>query len=474
MFQRKKWTSQEQWVLRLLLDGETNLMESLRRQLEPPFFCRVYRHVPRGKACSDATQHTYRFDIVFNEALLGEFSVGDGVNFQINDLRIRDHRVEGEIQIAAEIREGVITEIRAASTKAISWPKYLRADDWWFVLDTDKGPWRSKRRQSLKHLGRIVQQEKGSQALLDLPVATPLDPREDGDRQDGQEDEQPDLEASGEQAARQVAQSIASDPQAGRFDQLVDEITAEGRDEIPPGPGPVNQPSQPSQQEVAQEAGESKIPAGAENPAPPEPFADEAPDRLGLASDELEGLAEDDEDEADAGPGWAADDIRSAVAEFDDALEEETDESASRPTGLSMSWVESFVQHAFDAGEGISLNPPAQKSRVEALRRELSVSFPSDLLMFLSHADGGNLWGVTVLSSNDILSLEEEDEAGRVVFALAQEGGSYALDLSRADADSTAPVIFQPRRGGQEAQVAPSFRAWLDYVEDRAQQGQPF
>ncbi len=478
-FQRKKWTSQEQWILRLLLDGETNLMESLRRQLEPPFFCRVHRHpMRRGESGKDGPAR-YRYDIVFNEALLGEFSVGDAVNLEISDLRIRDQRVEGEIRILAKVRDGVITEILAETEKPVSWPKYLRADDWWFVLQTQKGPWRSKRRQSLEHLGKIVRQDQGSAALLDLPVARPIDQRSrsEGPMQEGSEEsraeqtgqtpEDPEgalQEESVAEDARRVARSIAADPQAGKFEQIVEEITSETdagtrSEEDSPTPTPLSLREQGEQETEDSEALEEHTASAGRN--------------LGLDDAELQGLAEEDEQEP-SGPTWANDDIRSAVAEFDDGLEEETPVQEQRNSGLSMSWVESFVNNAFDSGQGVDLGPPARKQDVEDLRRASPPWLPGDLAMFLTHADGANLWGVRVLSCHDILSLEEEEEpVERIVFALAQEGGSYSLKASGQEARSGAAVFFLPRKSQESCKVADDFRSWLDYIEQQVRRGRP-
>jgi hypothetical protein len=507
VFDRKNWTSHEKWILRLLLDGETNVMESLRRQLEPPFFSRVQRRRNPG---GDREPGEYHLDVVFNESLLGEFSIGESVNVDIDDLRIRDQRVEGEIEIVARIRDGVLTRIIARTAKAVSWPRYIRADDWWFVLSTEKGPWRSKRRQSLQHLSGLSD-HMGSSALLDLPVAKPV---EQSDAEPTREDPASAQESMADDAesrsvaeeARDVARRIAADRQSQTFNALIEELTTEVG---APGPRdlegrrrpgwsirtaerPVEAPpSGPSRHsETAPAAPAGPHPAGRPSAevrpaAPSEKEADSRPDRqgptrrgdreaaeqassrLGLEADELDGL----ETEEPIEEATAADpnDIRAALAGVDAGLAEEDASPACGGAGLSMSWVESFVAHAFDDGDGVDLAPPADREDLVALRRGSPANLPQDLVMFLTHADGARLWGVSVLSCHEILQLEEEQDEPRVIFALAAQGGSYALDLS--DPDANGPVVLLSRKEGPEI-VAESFRAWLDVVEQQARAGE--
>jgi hypothetical protein len=502
VFDRKNWTSHEKWILRLLLDGETNVMESLRRQLEPPFFSRVQRRRNPG---GDREPGEYHLDVVFNESLLGEFSIGEAVNVDIDDLRIRDQRVEGEIQIVARIRDGLLTKIIARSAKQTSWPRYIRADDWWFVLTTEKGPWRSKRRQSLQHLAGLSG-HMGSSALLDLPVAKRVE-QSQADATSATEAQASSGESAADdsggesiaQEARDVARRIAADRQSQTFNALVDELTAEVGSPGPrdldgrrspgwsirtagkPADSPPAEPARPAppssdrdQDARARPAGPSDTPtdttpvaAPRTDPADSE-AAERASSRLGLDADELDGL-EVEEPTEQASSAADPNDIRAALAGIDAGVAEEDQPAAARGAGLSMSWVESFVANAFDDGEGVELEPPADRQEVVALRQASPANLPQDLVMFLTHADGARLWGVSVLSCHEILQLEEEQDEPRVIFALAAQGGSYALDLS--DPDTNGSVVLLSRKQAPQT-VAESFRDWLDVVQRQARAGE--
>lgn len=120
----KKLHSDEKKIVDLLVSGNTNFINSLKKQVEPPFFLGVYRkRIPRE----------YKLSIIFDGNLETFFSMGENINTEIDDLVIKDFRITEPIRVKAEICEGILISIIAYTEKPVKWPHHLKVNDWGYV-----------------------------------------------------------------------------------------------------------------------------------------------------------------------------------------------------------------------------------------------------------------------------------------------------------------------------------------------------
>jgi len=367
MFTKSTWHKSERKLLDLLFEGTDELLSGLKKQTSPPFFSKVVRRNTSkvNNSGKDHPLNEYRLDIIFDESLITDYTVGDGVNLQINDLTILDNRIDAEINITAFVRNGVLTDIVATTHGDLRWPKYLRVDDWWFILDTPEGQWRGKRRESIRKLDESTSAE---------------DPNDD---------------------------------------------TA-----------------------ILENTDQNPIPASQDN-------SDECDDE---GNEQLSSYNPD------------ASEISAAIGDLAGVANDEPHEDQARKT--SIDWVMEFLVSSFDSGEGVTLSSAASDKEIARLLNLSPEPLPQDFVEFYTTADGGEMWGNTLLGCDDIAGLDIEDSPeNMLVFALAVDGGSYALNLGAGSIDenpSTCPVVRLKRKSDETAPASDSFKGWLKYIETKA------
>lgn len=433
---RRTWTKQEEWIVSLLLEGQADFLQALARQVKPPFCQRVIRRNPRSWRKADRTElNEYHWDLVFDESLLGQYSLGPDVEMHIDDLHVTEKHLGERLQIIAQISNGLLTRIVARAPRPVRWPRKLQIDDWCYILQTPEGPWRSKRRADLDRLSR--RQSRGEEDDGAIPMAIPISAQADPPTPDP-ESEDPDV--------HQIARAIAEDPSHQQFERVLREVA-----------GPPADSDEPAESE----------PQAEPQPVPePQPEAAEEPPSR---SDEdwMEGLADED-DEPDQTETPQDSPIRQELA-GDEGLaeEEEDDDQPQAPQSLAADWVRQFLAESFDAGQGVHLKPPAGPKQLAQLSEAFGGDLPGDLADWLRCGNGGRIWNQSLLSCEEIAVLEgEEQEDHLVPFALDDAGGGWALDTSRRQADSCVVVrIGRRAEGGPEVE---SFSAWLRIIQQRA------
>jgi hypothetical protein len=437
------WTKEEQWIVELLLDGEAEFLQALRRQTQPPLLQRVIRRHPRSLHKADRTDPCeYHWDLIFDEDLLGEYCLGTDVKMHIDDLHISDRRVREEIRVVGQVSNGLLTRIIARTPHPIRWPRRLGVNDWWYVLETEKGPWRSKRRTALQGLNKFRTGPAGSGEDRPedepLPVAkavsAPTEATDPGDP------------AEVEDLVEQIATQAADDS----FDQIVDQV------------------ARPAQQDASEPSDEAPA---AEPKGPAAPEAPE-PDRAGTsalagAQIEDEGLAEEPP-EAPQPASRGDDSIRAMVAGQEGVVDDDPGPQISPPAGeVAEPWLARFLAESFDSGRGVELHPPASQRQLAELAECLGGQIPRQYADLLACGNGGRLWGHTLLTAEEVAALgPEETDESLVPFALHAGGGAWAMDLS-ARKDGSCPVV-RMARNGRSGMRLDSVAAWLEEIHRRA------
>ena len=114
---RKDWTKDERQIIALLLEGETEFLNCLRLQLQPPFFLWVERRTPNTKPAVYRTPpNEYAVDIVFDGKLQEKFSAGNNVSLNIDDLQILEANLEQYLTVIGSVNNGILTNIRFISS----------------------------------------------------------------------------------------------------------------------------------------------------------------------------------------------------------------------------------------------------------------------------------------------------------------------------------------------------------------------
>jgi hypothetical protein len=154
---RKDWTKDERRIVDLLLQGQTEFLECLRRQVSLPFFLWVRRRSPKTKQRFYRTPpNEYTIDIVFDGSLQEEFSAGYDISVDIDDLTIVETRLRQDLRAVGVVHHGILTSIRFFSDGPVKWPKYLQLADWSFWSEGKP----AKRRLSLEKLDIPLQRVK--------------------------------------------------------------------------------------------------------------------------------------------------------------------------------------------------------------------------------------------------------------------------------------------------------------------------
>ncbi len=432
------WTKEEEWIIELLLDGQADFLQALRRQAQPPLLQRVIRRHPRSLHKADRTDPCeYHWDLIFDEDLLGEYCLGTDVKMHIDDLHISDRRVREEIRVVGQVSNGLLTRIIARTPHPIRWPRRLGVNDWWYVLETEKGPWRSKRRTALQGLNKSAGRFAASGADREqdeLPVARAVAPAEDPP--------DPGTPTEVEDLVEQIASQAADES----FDQIVEQV------------------ARPEPDAPDDESDQADRP-----PAAPEPpgQTEAAPGSLAAEGIEDEGLAEE-EPEAPAPPRRGDDSIRAMVAGQEGVVDDDPGPQISPPAGeVAEPWLARFLAESFDSGQGVQLRPPASKRQLADLAESFGGRIPADYADLLACGNGGRLWGHTLLSAEEVAALgPEETDESLVPFALHPEGGAWAMDVS-ARQDGSCRVVRMARNGRAGASLD-SVADWLAEIHRRA------
>ena len=96
---KKSWTTDEKRIVTLLLEGDSEFLHCLRRQLTPPFFLWVERRSPSTKPQVYKTPpNEYVIDIVFDGSLEDDFSAGSDLSLDIDDLTILETRLKQDLR----------------------------------------------------------------------------------------------------------------------------------------------------------------------------------------------------------------------------------------------------------------------------------------------------------------------------------------------------------------------------------------
>ncbi len=149
----KSWTDDEKQIVSLLLDGETEFLNYLRRQLSPPFFMWIERRNPNTKPRIYRTPpNEYVIDIVFDGRLQNEFGVGNDISLDIDDLRILEAKLERELTVIGTVNNGILTNIRFVADEPVRWPKYIQLADWRFLSEKES----SKKRIAFDKLDVVI------------------------------------------------------------------------------------------------------------------------------------------------------------------------------------------------------------------------------------------------------------------------------------------------------------------------------
>lgn len=137
-----------------MLEGDTELLDKLHRQLLPPFCLWIERRHPHTKPKIYSTPlNEYAIDVVFEGKLQEEFSAGNDLSFIIDDLTIVEANLNKELKVVGTINNGILTNIRFISDEPVKWPKYITLKDWNFWL----GDQPTKKRQSFAELDIALQ-----------------------------------------------------------------------------------------------------------------------------------------------------------------------------------------------------------------------------------------------------------------------------------------------------------------------------
>lgn len=112
------------------------------------------------------------------------------------------------------------------------------------------------------------------------------------------------------------------------------------------------------------------------------------------------------------------------------------------------------------------LDAPGVTSTTGGAAREDVEGLPKRLAEFLRWSDGATLFGAEVLGTTGLYEVEHK---GRrlLVFSPAESGSFSALDLDVGNA-SDPPVVFVDIEKREVLRIAPSFRAWVQYLSEEA------
>jgi hypothetical protein len=154
LLRKKDWTKDERRIVNLLLQGETEFLECLRRQISLPFFLWVRRRSPKTKQRFYRTSpNEYTIDIVFDGSFQEKFSAGYDISLDIDDLTIVETRLKQDLRVVGVIYHGILTSIRFFSDEPVKWPKYLQLEDWSFWSEGKP----AKKRLSFEKLDILLQ-----------------------------------------------------------------------------------------------------------------------------------------------------------------------------------------------------------------------------------------------------------------------------------------------------------------------------
>jgi hypothetical protein len=101
----------ERRIIELLLSGENPVFPALRRQLSPPFLISVER---------TTNPKRLTITVTFDGNLEREYSVGEGVNVQIDDVLVIDKRIPQPVICKAVIHLGILGAMREARARALA------------------------------------------------------------------------------------------------------------------------------------------------------------------------------------------------------------------------------------------------------------------------------------------------------------------------------------------------------------------
>lgn len=130
---KKDWTEDERRIVDLLLQGDSEFLDCLRRQMSPPFLLEIERRSPNTRPKFRRTPpNEYAIDIIYDGSLEEEFSAGYGISLNIDDLKISEARLKRELTVVGSVNNGVLTNIHFISEGPVKWPKYIQLEDWSF------------------------------------------------------------------------------------------------------------------------------------------------------------------------------------------------------------------------------------------------------------------------------------------------------------------------------------------------------
>lgn len=120
----ESFTEAEQKIIGILLSGESAAFARLRRQCQAPFLLEVQRSIAPTR---------YTLSLVYDGNLETEYSIGNSISVQIDDLAVIDKRLGNPVTCKAVVHHGVLGNVLFSASSAMQWPTYVKLDDWFFL-----------------------------------------------------------------------------------------------------------------------------------------------------------------------------------------------------------------------------------------------------------------------------------------------------------------------------------------------------
>jgi hypothetical protein len=131
-----RWSEDELKAVSLLLEGDTQLLRYLRRQVRAPFCLWVRRFTPKTRQAFYRTPaNEYAITIVYDDLLRNDFSAGAGVSLVIDDLTIVEPKLRRELRVVGQVHDGILGIVRFIAPEAVKWPKTIGLADWHFTCN---------------------------------------------------------------------------------------------------------------------------------------------------------------------------------------------------------------------------------------------------------------------------------------------------------------------------------------------------
>lgn len=112
-------------LLELVTASDVQEFARLRAQWGEPFWLGVDRQTRYGDR--------YEVALVYDGNTVNAHSIGETVQFEIDDLFVVDRRIKTPLPCVGHVSHGILTNIICTAPRPVRWPAQLAVDDWFYV-----------------------------------------------------------------------------------------------------------------------------------------------------------------------------------------------------------------------------------------------------------------------------------------------------------------------------------------------------